>query len=370
MKTVVVKIGGSLLGSIEEYFNVAKRLEKEFIRKGFKLVVVVSAAKGVTDSLVKVVEVGEGLEEVHEKYLEMASNLSSTIKYKVAVKLAELDEKARLGNLNSYVKARILAYGEEISRIILGSILDYIGLRVVEVSALDIVKARGNPLNARIDYSSTSRLVNTAIPKILGEVDVVVVEGFIASNSDGQVVVLGRGGSDYTATTLASLLGVDAYLLSNVPGILSGNPEHVGSVRKVPVLDYDEAVEAAIHGAKKLHPRTFEPLKHLDNHGIRVYVGGLNNSYTTVVPWTTSPSLKLTASRSNRNSSIVALIGKCNNRLRVAKKLVEELAENNIEYIGLHVPPNRPVIRVVVPRRQVVEATRIAHEIVVGGGYD
>ncbi len=366
MKTVVVKIGGSLLGNAKDYFNVAERLKREFIERGFKLVIVVSAAKGITDNLVKVVEEGKGLEEVLGKYLEIVEELSPITKYKVALKLAELEEKAKLNTSSEYVKARILAYGEEVSRIILGSILDYTGLRVVEISALDLVKARGEPLNARIDYKLTSRLVNMVSSKVLREVDVVVIEGFIALDVNGQVVVLGRGGSDYTATTLATILGVDVYLLSNVPGILSADPEYISNARRVPVLDYDEAVEAAIHGAKKLHPRTFEPLKHLGMHSVRVYIGGLNNSYTIIKPWANNFKLKLTASKTIEENSIAALVGKCRNRRRITKRLVEELTENNIEYIELHTPPSRPVIRVVVPRKQVVEAIRIAHGIIVG----
>ncbi len=366
MKVIVVKIGGSLLGNTKDYFNVAERLRREFVERGFKLVIVVSAAKGITDNLVKVAEEGEGLEEVLGKYLEIAGELDPVTKHKVALKLAELEEKAKLNTFSRYVKARILAYGEEISRIILGSILDHTGLRVVEVSALDLVKARGDPLNARIDYKLTSRLVNLVTSKVLREVDIVVVEGFVALDSNGQVVVLGRGGSDYTATTIASILGVDVYLLSNIPGILSGDPEYIGNTRRVPVLDYDEAVEAAMHGAKRLHPRTFEPLKHLGMHSVKVYVGGLNNSYTIVKPWTNDYRLKLTASKTSGDESTVALIGKCSSRSKVVKRLVEELTENNIEYTELHIPPSRPVIRVVVPRRQVIEATRIAHGIIVG----
>lgn len=94
------------------------------------------------------------------------------------------------------------------------------GVKVVGVDAIELIKARGFHGNTVIDYRRTLCTLNIALPKILREADIAVVEGFIASNRQGYIVTLGRGGSDYTAITIAALMRIDkVYLFTNVAGI-------------------------------------------------------------------------------------------------------------------------------------------------------
>jgi aspartate kinase len=88
-----------------------------------------------------------------------------------------------------------------------------------------------------------------------------VVTGFIATNEEGVVTTLGRGGSDYTATILASSLPADeVWLWTDVDGLMTANPRLVPEAVVLRKISYNEAVEMALFGAKGLHPRALEPV--------------------------------------------------------------------------------------------------------------
>lgn len=89
----------------------------------------------------------------------------------------------------------------------------------------------------------------------------VVVPGFIATGKAGEIVTLGRGGSDYTATIIGGLMQAERVTLyKEVDGLLTADPRSVADARVIPELHYREATELAFYGAKVLHPRTIIPL--------------------------------------------------------------------------------------------------------------
>jgi aspartate kinase len=88
-----------------------------------------------------------------------------------------------------------------------------------------------------------------------------VVTGFNASTLDGRPTTLGRGGSDFSASILASALdAAELWIWTDVDGIMSGDPRLVSDARVLPEITYAEAAELAYNGAKVLHPRTLAPL--------------------------------------------------------------------------------------------------------------
>lgn len=88
-----------------------------------------------------------------------------------------------------------------------------------------------------------------------------MVEGFIGSTLEGETTTLGRGGSDYTATTIAALLKAsNVHIITDVPGIMTADPKYVKNARIIPKMNYREALEASIYGCRNMHPRTFHPL--------------------------------------------------------------------------------------------------------------
>ena len=99
---------------------------------------------------------------------------------------------------------------------------------------------------------------------------VLITQGFIARDSAGDTVLLGRGGSDTSASYLAALLGAKrCEIWTDVPGIYSANPRQVPTARLLKHLDYDEAQEITSTGAKVLHPRCIPPVR---AHGIELHI--------------------------------------------------------------------------------------------------
>src|SRR5207247_3936587 len=88
-----------------------------------------------------------------------------------------------------------------------------------------------------------------------------VITGFNGATADGRPTTLGRGGSDFSASILASALDAsELWIWTDVDGIMSADPRLVKNARVLPEITYAEAAELAYNGAKVLHPRTLAPL--------------------------------------------------------------------------------------------------------------
>ena len=87
------------------------------------------------------------------------------------------------------------------------------------------------------------------------EAEVIVTQGFIAKSSDGATVLLGRGGSDTSASYIAAkIVAKRLEIWTSVPGMFTANPSQIPSARMLLNLNYEEAQELASSGAKVLHP--------------------------------------------------------------------------------------------------------------------
>src|SRR5260221_357342 len=89
-----------------------------------------------------------------------------------------------------------------------------------------------------------------------------ITQGFIARNANGETVILGRGGSDTSASYFGALLkAAKVEIWTDVAGMFSANPRQVPNARLLARLDYEEAQEIATTGAKVLHPRCINPVR-------------------------------------------------------------------------------------------------------------
>jgi aspartate kinase len=90
---------------------------------------------------------------------------------------------------------------------------------------------------------------------------VVITTGFIGATPEGVVTTLGRGGSDYSAGIIGSVLPADeVWIWTDVDGVMTADPRLVASARTLPEISYSEVAELAYYGAKVLHPKTIRPL--------------------------------------------------------------------------------------------------------------
>jgi len=147
---------------------------------------------------------------------------------------------------------QLLATGEVASAALLAIALVDLGIPAVSLDGRQAgIAAVGQPGHGVVTAIDTVR-----IRKLLADGKVVVVAGFQGVNDVGDVVTLGRGGSDTTAVALSAALGqYHCHIYTDVDGIYSSDPRKVRSARRLPGIGLAEAAELAFAGAKVLHHR-------------------------------------------------------------------------------------------------------------------
>ena len=225
----VLKFGGSSVADSDRMRHVAQ-IVKKIRDKGFRVAVVVSAMGNMTDEL-----------------LARASDVATEKDGR------EMDQ--------------LLATGEQQSVALLALALKQYGIPAQSFTALQAgIRAKGFPMEGRI-----YRIEPDAVEKTLNEGSVAVITGFQAITDNGDVITLGRGGSDLSAVALAASLGADScQLLKDVTGIMTGDPRIVKNPKKLSQLGFDECMEMAVQGAKVLQARSVEMAARYE---IPLYVG-------------------------------------------------------------------------------------------------
>jgi aspartate kinase len=214
---VVQKYGGSSVATAEHIRAVAKRVGRAR-ESGSDLVVVVSAMGKTTDRL-----------------LGLASEVSRDPSPR------EIDQ--------------LLATGEEQSVALLAMALHDRGIPAISLTG----PQAGMTVTGRYGSGVISEIRPERIHKLLEEGQVVIVAGFQGMNSLGDVMTLGRGGSDTTAVALAAALGAQrCEIYTDVEGVYSADPRIVEGARRIPVISPEEMAEMSWRGAKVMHPRAIE----------------------------------------------------------------------------------------------------------------
>jgi diaminopimelate decarboxylase/aspartate kinase len=271
---LVLKFGGTSVSSAANWHNIATVLRQR-IGEGFRPVVVHSALSGITDRLESVLSAALlGTHTAHLKYVEtvhrnLASDLSIVPNAHFERFLQELgrmaDGIAARHSIEDSARARVMAMGELLATTLGAAFLITQGIKTTWVDAREVLRADEN--NAAHRMSLLSATCDFAPDEHLqaswGALDqVVLLQGFIAANAAGDTVLLGRGGSDTSASYIAAKLGAARLeIWTDVPGLFSANPRAVPSARLLRQLHYDEAQEIASNGAKVLHPRCVMPVR-------------------------------------------------------------------------------------------------------------
>lgn len=278
----VLKFGGTSLADRHRFEGAACLIE-EAAREG-PVVVVASAVAGTTNRLVALIEdSGElgvdwaqevrSIERQHREILEgLPASVRGATERSIRAVVEGLEND--LGILATdpanrlEVADRVLAVGERLSVQLLAATLLSKGGASRTIDAADFLVTDSSFGEARVDFEQTLQRClrvfngrNTATP---------VVTGFIGADQHGRTTTLGRGGSDFTAAVLGSVLDAERVeIWTDVDGVLTANPELVPSVSSIPWLSYEEAAELSFFGAKVLHPKTVRPLA---ERGIPIHV--------------------------------------------------------------------------------------------------
>jgi diaminopimelate decarboxylase/aspartate kinase len=276
---VVLKFGGTSVASRARWDTI-KQITQRHIDAGERPVLVCSAISQVTNTLERLLDATRTKE--HEPVLEKLREVHRSRADELGVDrslvedgLEELTKIALgaslLGEVSPRVRARALAWGELLSTRLGAAFLTSQGLPATWVDArehLVTIDDPDAPLERRVLNASCADTkdpaVRSAFEDVFGEgAQVIVTQGFLARDTDGRTVVLGRGGSDTSASYFAAkLAAARCEIWTDVPGMFTTNPRDVPTARLLRRLDYDEAQELATTGAKVLHPRSVLPCKH------------------------------------------------------------------------------------------------------------
>ena len=368
MLDLVVKIGGSILASTRSYLEVSERIAG-IVEGGLTPFIVVSAMRGATDGLLKACSGDrESLDRVIQGYLDVARELQGP-PFRVLNDMFTSLERALKGagfkcdrSLTDY----IVSFGEVASKVLLVHSLENLGVNVMPLNAVDLVVTDGVHGDARIDYEVTM-LNLLKVAGYAGSSKVTpVMEGFIGRGLGGSVVTLGRGGSDYTAVTVAALLGVpEAHLVTDVPGLMSIDPSISPKARVVKALDYSEAVEASTHGVKRINPKTFEPVS-LGLGRPRVTVGSWSSRGTVIGDgvggWRVGAKI---VTLDPRDQGVVVVVGRGVGGRGFLLKLLSMLDDDVI--LEVVASRDKPSLKIRTSRELSVEVARFIHDVVIGG---
>jgi diaminopimelate decarboxylase/aspartate kinase len=280
---VVLKFGGTSVSSVTNWKNVAEVL-RDRLATGMRPLVVHSALSGITDRLEQLLSLALGnqwqpvMEQIEQRHRDLARDLG-------VIPSPDLEEQfkrlrqigagiALVGEVSDRLRARVLAQGELMATRLGAAFLTSQGLDVQWVDARAVLKAepRRNA-SARSSYLSATCAFEPDLDlqqRWSSSGTVWITQGFIASDENGDTVLLGRGGSDTSGSYFAAKLQARRLeIWTDVPGMFSANPRSVPTARLLRALEYDEAQEIASSGAKVLHPRCLMPVK---QYGIPLYV--------------------------------------------------------------------------------------------------
>jgi aspartate kinase len=228
MPIVVMKFGGTSVGSVERISVVADRVVHAR-EAGSDVIVVVSAMGHTTDELLA-----------------------------MAARITEVPDPRELDML--------LTAGERISMSLLGIALNARGCRAASYT--------GSQAGIITDTQHGAAKITEIRPKRILEAlaagSVVILAGFQGLSSDFEITTLGRGGSDLTAVAMAGAVGAEVCeIYTDVDGVFTADPRIVPTARKVDVIGFDEMLELAAAGARVLQPRSVEMAR---RHGVPIHV--------------------------------------------------------------------------------------------------
>ncbi|MBD0373101.1 MAG: lysine-sensitive aspartokinase 3 [Pyrinomonadaceae bacterium] len=275
LQPTVMKFGGTSVEDAHAFERVARIVQSKLDARP---VVVVSAMSRFTDALLASVDAAAGgdaeaatrsLGPQFERHMEVARNLLGTEERSEvwdAVETAKRKTSELLRIISQHPVTRpplqdeIVSYGEQLSALLLSSLLTSNGLSARYVDARLSIVTGEEYGNASPIYEETERRTRQELLPLIEASVIPVMGGFIGASLKKATTTLGRGGSDFTAALVGACLSArEIEIWTDVTGVLTADPRVVEAARTIRLLSYSEAAELAYFGAKVLHPKTIQP---------------------------------------------------------------------------------------------------------------
>ena len=288
MKIVVLKFGGTSVGTIQKIKKVAEIIKKYRIKK-YKVIVVSSAMSGVTNELIR-------------KSRDISKNFSSS-EYDVLV-----------------------SSGEQVACSLIAGRLIHLGLESRSWLAWQIpIFTRGFHNNSRIFHIKKNKIIS-----YLKDGGIPIITGFQGIDNKERVTTIGRGGSDASAIMIAKYFKAERCVIyTDVEGVFSTDPNKLKKAKKISIISYEEMLEMASLGAKVMQPVSIQDAR-LNRINIEVKSSFVDKPGTLITKKSNLKNNKIiTGISSTHNDSKVTLVG-VKDKPGVAAAIFKPLSINSI----------------------------------------
>jgi len=354
---IIMKFGGSCLQNRESYLQITN-IVKEYI-KSTRVLIVVSAIKGMTNKLIDFYEKSCGeenncdllVEEIYEMHIQLVDAIldKDRIEYDETVDFIQtsIEELKQLGRLIKLIRPSadiydlVVSYGEKLSVFLLSKYLSSKGFRSNHIFSDQLIITDDNFGRALPLLEETEVLIKQRLYPILisDKNNIVCVSGYYGSTKDNKISTLGRGGSDLSAAILAYGLR-DVFLCKiiywkDVKGFLNSDPRVVRKTSLIKNISYKEAKELAFFGTKVLHPLCLDVNeKSKVPSEVRFFYEPESEDFTTITQEVVQDDNIIKAITSIEKLSMVTIEGDTMIPLSgTASKLFSLLGDNNINIV-------------------------------------
>ncbi len=276
---LVVKYGGSTIQTPKKIKIAAKQASDEV--KNNQMIIVCSAIGDTTDLLLKISQyvrkndvngaktLAARIINSHKKIAQQTisktagrKKLLDSLAEDFAEFLALVDGITLLHEITTRSLDYLISFGERFSSKIFSQAMADLGRKTQSMTGKEAgIITDSNYGNCQPLMNTTRLKVSKNIESLVSKKIIPVIGGFSGEDQHGHITTLGRGGSDYTASIIASCVKADeVWLMGDVDGMMTADPSMVGGAKTIHEVSYSEAMEMSMFGAQQIHPKTFEPL--------------------------------------------------------------------------------------------------------------
>ncbi|MBN2236783.1 MAG: aspartate kinase [Bacteroidales bacterium] len=288
---LVYKFGGA---SVKDAPHIRSLVPLILEKKSSGLTLVISAMGKMTNAFEKLLAFSRAQNSDYQQQFDFIKNyhlqicqdlfLSNHPIYNTLNQCFENIDKALFSTKNDsydFAYDQVVSYGEILSTKMISAFLSEEKIENQWVDASMFIFTNKKYRDARVDWPATYNAMNSLMlsskPNTL-----IISQGFIGGDGNGNRTTLGREGSDFSAAIFANAIQAESVTVwKDVPGVLNADPHYFPSAIQLNHLSYHETVELAFYGAQVIHPRTLYPLKQKQ---IPLYVRSFieQESYSTI----------------------------------------------------------------------------------------
>jgi aspartate kinase len=376
---IVMKFGGTAINSADKVIHNANLIKSQKEKGTNEIVGVISAVRGMTDKIssiplnvkrsdkLSITDFVKNTRYIHLNIIEQAiknEKLKNEARSVVTILINELEDILTgillLGEITPKSLDYLMSFGERLSTPIVSFALRDIGL------SSEYLTGKEAGILTDSNYGEARPLIDTTRLRVVHKIEpllklniIPLITGFIGADQNGNTTTIGRGGSDYTATIIASSINADeVWFLGDIDGLMTADPKIVNDARVIREVSFAEAMEMALFGAKYMHPRALEPV--MDTKiPVRIRNAFRLEHQGTVI----SQNLTKTSQKTVKSISAIrhtALIDVSGGGMvgapGTAAKIFDALAKNRVNIMMISQSPSESSISIVVRRDELDKA--------------